>query len=177
MMTYAPYKAVKGCSSGIPEIRSGAAAMVAKWDGSFPSRVAKIRLEALGWIAAADAGLSPAVPESRPLSGTEDEHEDVLEDRPASPRAGVKAATSLIVQGTKIAHSAAILLRGQLAAHRALRLNHGLDHVSSLMSLMEVLKSIEKLLIVRRRSAVLAVQRSALKMNASSILKKFDRVR
>ena len=51
MMSYAPYKAVKGCSADIPEIRSGSATMVLKWNASFKARVTKIRLDALGWIA------------------------------------------------------------------------------------------------------------------------------
>eukprot|EP00584_Thalassiosira_punctigera_P026636 CAMPEP_0172578504 /NCGR_PEP_ID=MMETSP1067-20121228/138769_1 /TAXON_ID=265564 ORGANISM="Thalassiosira punctigera, Strain Tpunct2005C2" /NCGR_SAMPLE_ID=MMETSP1067 /ASSEMBLY_ACC=CAM_ASM_000444 /LENGTH=1253 /DNA_ID=CAMNT_0013371201 /DNA_START=412 /DNA_END=4173 /DNA_ORIENTATION=- len=177
MMSYAPYKAVKGCSADIPEIRSGAAAMVIKWNGSFKARVAKIRLDALGWIAMADSELSPIVPEPHSRPRSEDDDEDMHDNILASSVASIEAATSTILQGMKIAHSASILLRSQLIAHRALRLNYDPDHLPSLMSLMEVLKSIEKVLIVRRRSAVLSFQRSTLKMIASNILKKFDKVR
>ena len=176
-MSYAPYKAVKGCSADVPEIRSGAAAMVIKWNGSFKARVAKIRLDALGWIAMADSELSPTVPESHSRSGNEDDDGDVEEYILASSVASIEAATNTILRGMTIAHSASILLRSQLVAHRALRLNYDRDHIPSLMSLMEVLKSIEKMLIVRRRSAVLSFQRSTLKMIASNILKKFDKVR
>jgi len=177
MMSYAPYKAVKGCSADIPDIRSGAAAMVIKWNGSFKARVAKIRLDTLRWIAMADSDLSPTVPESHSRTRNEHDDEDMHVNSLASSVASIEAATSTILQGMKIAHSASILLHSQLAAHRALRLNYDADHIPSLMSLMEVLKSIEKLLIVRRRSAVLSFQRSTLKMIASNTLKKFDKVR
>ena len=172
-MLHAPYKAVKGCSADIPEIRSSAATMVLKWDGSFKARVAKIRLDALGWLAVADAELSPIIPEPRDESGDDTGVEDNIH---ASSIFSVEAATSCILQGIKIAHSASILLRSQLMAHRALGLNFP-DHIPSIISLIEVLKSVEKMLRVRRRPAVLAFQRSTLKMIASNILKRFDKVR
>ena len=95
----------------------------------------------------------------------------------ASSVASIERATSCILRGMKIAYSASILLRSQLIAHRALGLDHDTEHISSLLSLIEVVKSIEKMLRVRRRTAVLAFQRSTLKMIASNILKRFDKVR
>ena len=176
MMTHAPYKAVKGCSADVTEIRSEAAAATLKWDASFPARVSQIRLEALGWIARADSELSPTVPEQhRTVSEEDDEDEEEL--ALASSIADIEVATSCILQGLAIAHSASILLRNQLLAHRALGLNCDPKHLQPLLSLMEVLKSIEKMLRVRRRAAVLAVQRSTLKMIASNILKRFEGVR
>ena len=152
-MLHAPYKAVKGCSAEVSEIRSEAATNVLKWDGSFRARVAKIRLDALGWVAMADSELSPIVPE--PHSRSEHEDDGDLDDEIlASSLASIETATSCIFQGLKIAHSASILLRSQLMAHRALGLSYDPEHMISLMSLMEVLKSIEKMLRVRRRSAV-----------------------
>ncbi|KAL7551063.1 hypothetical protein ACHAWF_014264 [Thalassiosira exigua] len=186
MMTYAPYKAVRGCYADVPEIRSASATMVLKWNASFAARVAKIRLEALGWLAAADSELSPTVPEPRRRTGNqieEEEDEDGDGDGDgedaalASSVARIGAATTCIFRGARIARAASILLRSQLATHRALGLKVDSDHLPSLMSLMEVLKSIEKMLRVRRRSAVLSFQRSTLKMIASNILKKFDLVR
>ncbi|EED91652.1 hypothetical protein THAPSDRAFT_262956, partial [Thalassiosira pseudonana CCMP1335] len=153
IMLHAPYERVKGCSADIAEIRSGSAALVLKWDGSFKARVSKIRLDALGWLAVADSELSPTVPDSR--SQHTDENDDL------------DLATSCILRGMKIAHSASILLRGQLVSHRGLGLDIEPDQISSLLALMEVLKSIEKLLRVRRRTAVLAFQRSTLKMIAA----------
>lgn len=178
MMKYAPYKAVKGCSAEIPVIRLEARAMAIKWNGSFKARVAKIRLEALGWLAAADAELSPIVPRSRAGIEEGDENSDENSDENLTPGvASTEAATSAILRGLSIAHSASILLRSQLIFHRALRLDYNPDHLPPLMSLMEVLKAIEKMLVVRRRSAVLSFQRSTLKMVASNILKRFDKVR
>jgi len=46
-----------------------------------------------------------------------------------------------------------------------------------MLSLIGVMKAIEKMLRVRRRSAVLALQRSTLKMIASNILKRLEKVR
>lgn len=172
IMLHAPYERVKGCSADIAEIRSGSAALVLKWDGSFKARVSKIRLDALGWLAVADSELSPTVPDSRSQHTDENDDLDL-----SSSVASIERATSCILRGMKIAHSASILLRGQLVSHRGLGLDIEPDHISSLLALMEVLKSIEKLLRVRRRTAVLAFQRSTLKMIASNILKRFDKVR
>jgi lysozyme family protein len=128
MMSYAPYKAVKGCSAEIPEIRSAAATMVLKWDGSFAARVAKIRLNALSWIAVADSELSPTVPEPRPRSADEDDaDEEALELLVAS----IEVATTCILRGVQIAHSASILLRSQLVAHRGLGLTYDPEHMAS----------------------------------------------
>mmetsp|Transcript_21613 Transcript_21613/g.52202 ORF Transcript_21613/g.52202 Transcript_21613/m.52202 type:complete len:1326 (+) Transcript_21613:117-4094(+) len=176
MMLHAPYKAVKGCSADIPEIRSAAATMVLKWDGSFRARVAKIRLDALGWIAMADSELSPIVPEPHSRSEFEDDDVDVEETILAPSVAIIEAATSCILNGMRLAHSAAVLLRSQLVTHRALGLTYS-DQIPSLISLMEVLKSIEKILRVRRRPSMLSFQRSTLKMIASNILKRFEKVR
>ena len=58
-MLHAPYEAVKGCSAEVSDVRSSAANLVQKWDRSFPARAAKIKLQALGWIASADSDLAP----------------------------------------------------------------------------------------------------------------------
>ena len=122
-MSYAPYKAVKGCSAEIPEIRSAAATMVLKWDGSFAARVAKIRLNALSWIAVADSELSPTVPEPRPRLADEEALELLV--------ASIEVATTCILRGVQIAHSASILLRSQLVAHRGLGLTYDPEHMAS----------------------------------------------
>ena len=176
MMTYAPYKAVKGCSADIPEIRSGAATMVLKWDGSFSARVEKIRVNALGWIAVAESELSPTVPIPQ-SSQYEDDDGDFDETVLASSLSNIESATSCILRGLQIVHSASILLRSHLLSHRALGLNYDPGHISSLMSLIEVVKSVEKMLRVRRRTAVLAFQRSTMKIIAENILQRFDKVR
>ena len=176
MMTYAPYKAVKGCSADIPEIRSGAATMVLKWDGSFSARVEKIRVNALGWIAVAESELSPTVPIPRSPQ-YEDDDGDFDETVLASSLSSIESATSCILRGLQIVHSASILLRSHLLSHRALGLNYDPGHISSLMSLIEVVKSVEKMLRVRRRTAVLAFQRSTMKIIAENILQRFDKVR
>ena len=173
MMTYAPYKAVKGCSADIPEIRSGAATMVLKWDGSFSARVEKIRVNALGWIAVAESELSPTVP--IPRSPQYEDDGDFDETVLASSLSSIESATSCILRGLQIVHSASILLRSHLLSHRALGLNYDPGHISSLMSLMEVV--VEKMLRVRRRTAVLAFQRSTMKIIAENILQRFDKVR
>ena len=177
MVSYAPYKAVKGCSADIPEIRSESATMVLRWNASFKARVARIRLDALGWIAMADSELSPTVPETHFRSKNEDDDEDIEEKTLALSVASIEAARTCILRGLQITHTASILLRSHLIAHRALGLNYVPDHIPSLISLLEVLKSIEKMLRVRRRSAVLSIQRSTLKMIAHNILKRFDKVR
>lgn len=176
-MTYTPYKAVKGSSSDVADIRSDAALMVLKWDGSFNARVAKIRLNALGWLAMADSELSPTIPDHRSQMN-EEEDEEEMEDRLFSHSvASIEVATKCILGGLQIAHSASILLQSQLMAHSALGLKFDPSHIPSLISLMQVLKSIEKMLRVRRRSAVLSFQRSTLKMIAQNILNRFDKVR
>mmetsp|Transcript_26731 Transcript_26731/g.55214 ORF Transcript_26731/g.55214 Transcript_26731/m.55214 type:complete len:1342 (+) Transcript_26731:142-4167(+) len=167
MMIHAPYEAVKGCSATIHDIRAESASLVLKWDGSFAARVAKIRLDSLGWLASADSELSSTVNSSL----SDDDF-----NLPASI-ASIERATSCILRGLKIAYSASILLRGQLVSHRSLELNVHFSHMSSILALVEVLKSIEKMLRVRRRAAVLSFQRSTLKMISSNILKRFDRVR
>lgn len=177
MMLHAPYEAVRGCSADSIEIREAAAALVLKWDGSFKVRADKLRLSALGWLAMADAELSPTVVEGYSRG---DDNADIVDGGNftlASSLEDIEKASSHILHGVKIAHSASNLLRGQLLTHRALGLEHGLGHISSMLSLIEVLKAIEKMLRVRRRSAVLALQRSTLKMISSNILKKFEKVR
>ena len=62
-------------------------------------------------------------------------------------------------------------------SHRALGLAYDPNHISCLISLIKVIKSIEKMLKVRRRTAVVSFQRSTLKMIAQNILKRFDKVR
>ncbi len=176
-MSHAPYKAVKGCSAEIHEIRSAAATMVLKWDGSFRARVAKIRLNALKWIAVADSELSPTVPDPRPRLVSDEDDDDADEEALEISVARIEETTRCILRGTQIAHSASILLRSKLVAHRSLGLSYDPEHIVSLMSLLEVLKAIEKMLRVRRRSALLAAQRSTLKMLAQHILSRFDKVR
>lgn len=168
IMTHAPYDAVKGCSSDISEIRQGAAALVLKWDGSFKARVNKIRLDALAWLAVADAELSPTVDDEDGADG---------EFNAATSIENIESATSCILRGIKIAYSASITLRGQLIAHKALGLDQSPDLVVSCVSLILVLKSVEKMLRVRRRTSVFAFQRGTLKMIASNILKRFENIR
>ena len=177
MMLHAPYEAVRGCSADSSEIREAAAALVLKWDGSFKVRADKLRISALGWLAVADAELSPTVMGGYPRFNDNDDIVDGGNFTLASSMSDIETASSYILHGVKIAHSASILLRGQLLTHKALGLEHDLSHISSMLSLMEVLKAIEKMLRVRRRSAVLALQRSTLKMIASNILKRFEKVR
>jgi hypothetical protein len=177
MMLHAPYEAVRGCSADSIEIREAAAALVLKWDGSFKVRADKLRLSALGWLAMADAELSPTVEEGYSRFDDNDDIVDGGNFALASSLEDIETASSYILHGVKIAHSASILLRGQLLTHKALSLEHDLGHISSMLSLIEVLKAIEKMLRVRRRSAVLALQRSTLKMIASNILKRFEKVR
>lgn len=167
VMIHAPYEAVKGCSATIHDIRAESASLVLKWDGSFAARVAKIRLDSLGWLASADSELSSTV-----NSSLSDDDFNL-----AASIASIERATSCILRGLKIAYSASILLRGQLVSHRSLGLNVHSSHMPSILALVEVLKSIEKMLRVRRRAAVLSFQRSTLKMISSNILKRFDRVR
>jgi hypothetical protein len=175
MMLHAPYEAVKGCSADIGEIRRGSAALVLKWDGSFKARANKIRNDALAWLAVADAELAPIATDSRHDDG--EGASDDGEFNPVNSVGNIERATSCIIRGMKIAHSASITLRSQLIAHRALELDHNPEHTLSYISLIVVLKSVEKMLRVRRRTAVLAFQRATLKMIASNILKRFEGVR
>ena len=178
IMTYAPYKAVKGCFADVAEIRSSAATMVVKWDGSFSTRVSKTRVTALSWLAVADSELSPTVPIPHSSRSIDEENdEDTDEGDIMKSVMSIEVATTCILRGMQIAHSASILLRTQLVTHRALGLKYDPNHILSIMSLLEVLKSIEKMLRVRRRAALLSFQRCTLKMLAQNILKKFDTVR
>eukprot|EP00804_Cyclotella_cryptica_P021844 CCRYP_000825-RB/>CCRYP_000825-RB protein AED:0.05 eAED:0.05 QI:342/1/1/1/1/1/9/177/1131 len=180
IMTYAPYEAVKGCSADVGEIRQAAAALVLKWDGSFKARVNKIRLDALAWLAIADAELSSTAGVEHNRDDREDEGDfDNSDFNAVTSIANIERATSCILRGMKIAFSAAITLRSQLITHRALGLELGQnsDYVASYLSLIFVLKSVEKMLRVRRRTAVLAFHRATLKMIASNILKRFETIR
>lgn len=178
IMTYAPYKAVKGCFANVAEIKSSAAMMVLKWDGSFSTRVSKTRVTALSWLAVADSELSSTVPIPQSSRSIDEENEeDTDEGDIVKSVTSIEVATTCILRGMQIAHSASILLRTQLVTHRALGLQYDPNHIISIMSLMEVLKSIEKMLRVRRRAALLSFQRCTLKMLAQNILKKFDTVR
>lgn len=177
IMTYAPYKAVKVCFADVAEIRSSAATMVLKWDGSFCTRVSKTRVTALCWLAVTDSELSPTVPIPQSSRSIDEENEDIDEEDFMKSVMSIEVATTCILRGMQIAHSASILLRTQLLTHRALGLKYDPNHIISIMSLMEVLKSIEKMLRVRRRAALLSFQRCTLKMLAQNILKKFDTVR
>lgn len=169
IMIHAPYEAVKGCSADVSEIRQGAAALVLKWDGSFKTRVNKIRLDALAWLAVADAELSPTVADD----ATDDD-----DFNPVSSVENIERATSCILRGIKIAYAASITLRSQLITHQALGLDdQNPDHIASCLSLIVVLKSVEKMLRMRQRTAVLAFQRGTLKMIASNILKRFENIR
>lgn len=166
IMIHAPYEAVKGCSADINEITQGAAALVLKWDGSFKTRVSKIKLDALAWMAVADSELSPTVADD----GNEDFDAPILVEN-------IERATSCILRGMKIVHSASITLRSQLITHKALDLDQKPEYVMACLTLMAVLKSVEKMLLVRRRTAVLAFQRGTLKMIASNIFKRFENIR
>ena len=169
IMLHAPYEAVKGCSADLNDIRQGSAALVLKWDGSFQTRVDKIRFNALAWLAVADAELSPTV------LGDDGAEQDEFD--PATSVENIENATSCILRGMKIAHSASITLRSQLITHKALGLEHDPNHIASCLSLVVILKSVEKMLCVRRRSAFNAFQRGTLKMIASNILKRLESIR
>jgi hypothetical protein len=180
IMVHAPYEAVKGCSADVSEIRQGASALVLKWDGSFKARVNKIRLDALAWLAIADAELSSNAGVERNQDDDEGEGDFINNEFNAvTSIANIERATSCILRGMKIASSAAITLRSQLITHRALglKLDQNSEHIPSYLSLIVVLKAVEKMLRVRRRSAVLAFQRATLKMIASNILKRFENIR
>jgi hypothetical protein len=177
LMLHAPYEAVRGCNADSSEIREAAAAVVLKWDGSFKVRADKIRLNAISWLAMADSELSPTIKEGYPRL---EDNDSILDDGSnlilASSLTDIEKASSYILHGVKIAHSCSILLRGQLLAHKSLGLAHDLSHIPSMISLIEAMKAIEKMLRVRRRSALLALQRSTLKTIASNILKRFEKV-
>ena len=177
MMLHAPYEAVRGCSADPCEIREAAATLILKWDGSFQSRAEKLRLSALGWLAAADSELSATITEGYLEFNENYDLVDGDTFLPESSLAGIEKASAYILRGVKIAHSVSILLREQLLTHKALGLEHDLRNVPSMMTLIEILKAIEKMLLVRRRSAVLAIQRCMMKMIASNILKIFEKVR
>ena len=177
MMLYAPYEAVRGCSADSHEIRETAAALVLKWDGSFKARADKLRLGALGWMTMVDSELSPTILEGYPRFEENDDIVDGSNFTLTSSLAEIETASSYILHGVKIATNCALLLRGQLLSHSALGLEHDLGLVPSMLSLIGVMKAIEKMLRVRRRSAVLALQRSTLKMIASNILKRLEKVR
>lgn len=168
IMIHVPYESIKGCSADVNEIRENAAALVLKWDGSFRTRANKIKLDALAWLAVADAELSSTVDED---NGANAEFNTVTSVE------SIERATSCILRGIKIAHAASITLRGQLIAHKALGLDHDPKLMAPCLSLLVVLKSVEKMLLVRRRTAVLAFQRGTLKMIASNILKRFEQIR
>ena len=175
LMVYSPYKAVKGCSADDREIHAQSKAAIIKWDGSFNSRVARIRLEAVGWLATADSELCGEISGSNSL---EDEDELAETDMvPEDLALKLESAANVIFRGIKIAYSASILLRSQLSAHKALNLGVAKQHIPSINSLMEVLKSIEKMLRSRRRHFVSFIQRATLKMVAASILRRFESVR
>ena len=174
MMVYSPYKAVKGCFADAREIHAQSKSAIIKWDGSFNSRVARIRLEAVGWLATADSELC-GTPGSNSL-----EDEDGLAETDMVPEdlaLKLESAANVVFRGIKIAYSASILLRSQLSAHKALNLGMAKQHVPAITKLMEVLKSIEKMLRSRRRHSVLCIQRATLKMIAASILQRFEGVR
>ncbi|EJK68491.1 hypothetical protein THAOC_10317 [Thalassiosira oceanica] len=161
LMVYSPYKAVKGCFADSREIHAQSKAAIIKWDGSFDSRVARIRFEAVGWLAKADSELCGETLGSHSLEDEDElaETEDIA--------LKVESATNVIFRGIKIA----------LSAHKALNLGVAKQHIPSINSLMEVLKSIEKMLRSRRRHSVSCIQRATLKMIAASILRRFESVR
>jgi hypothetical protein len=124
-----------------------------------------------------DSELSPTILEEYPRFEENDDIVDGSNFTSASSLAEIETASSYILHGVKIATNCALLLRGQLLSHSALGLEHDLGLVPSMLSLIGVMKAIEKMLRVRRRSAVLALQRSTLKMIASNILKRLEKVR
>lgn len=180
IMVHAPYEAVKGCSADVSDIRQGAAALVLKWDGSFKARVNKIRLDALAWLAIADAELSSNAAVEHNQDDDEGDGDFVNNEfNPVASIANIERATSCILHGMKIAFSAAITLRSQLITHRALglKLDQNSEHIGSYVSLIVILRAVEKMLRVRRRAAVFSFQRATLKMIASNILKRFENIR
>ena len=165
IMIYAPYEAV--CTANINDIYGKAAALVLKWDRSFNNRVRNIRLDALAWLSVADAELSSTVDGEAHNEGI----------NAISFMETIERTTTCVLRGIKIAYSASITLRSQLIAHRALDLDLHSNDITMCLSLVAVLKSVEKMLRFRRRTAILAFQRRTLKMIASNILQKFENIR
>jgi len=172
LQRYAPYEGLRGCtpsaSADPAELRVDTIDRVVAQASVLPAAVDSLRSDSLRWLAAADSGLA-SYPPSVAGSGVSTKKEE--------PAVTVENTVIEIVRGIRLARRACTMLRNHLITHSTLDLPIQPEHVLSLMTLCEIVKSVEKLLRVRRRASVVSVQRAAIKMLAASIYRLFESLR
>ena len=172
LQRYAPYEGLRGCtpsaSADPAELRVDTINHVVAEASVLPAAVESLRSDSLRWLAAADSVLA-SYPPSVAGSGVSTKKEE--------PAVTVENTVTEIVRGIRLARRACTMLRNHLISHSTLDLPIQPGHVLSLMTLCEIVKSVEKLLRVRRRASVVSVQRAAIKMLAASIYRLFESLR
>lgn len=172
LLRYAPYEGLRGCtpsaSADPTELRADTVDQVVAEASLFPAAVDSLHSDSLRWLAAADSDLA-SYPSSVAGSGISSKKEE--------PAITVENTVTKIVRGIRLARRAHIMLRNYLTSHSAFDLPIEPEHWSSLMTLCETVKSVEKLLRVRRRASVVSVKRAAVKMLAASLYRLFESLR
>ena len=170
IMRHAPYEGLRGCTppADPTELRQDAIIQI-KAEGQRLSEAANgLQSEALKWVAAADMDLAQH-PSSVSGPGGPIRREE--------PAITVEKTVARIIGGVRLARRASLLLQNYLISHFAFDMAINSDHLPALMALCEIVKSIEQLLCVRRRSSVISIQRAALKLYAASLFRLFESLR
>ena len=175
---YAPLDRVRGVTTDPVELKTEAVELLKKRDKSFCLNVSKLYKEALAWLVTVETDLSPFedIPGEVDTNGrSQAPHE--IEFMQENFTSIVEEKTILLLKGLLIAQCTSTTLGSYLIMHRTLEIPVQSDHVSALIQLCVILKSIDKMIRVRRKAAVVRLHRAALKMVSSSIFRRFDRLR
>ena len=170
LMRYAPYEGLRGCTppADPEELRRDAMTQISTEAQNLSAVANRLRSDALKWVASADMDLAP-YPSSVSGPGASTKKEE--------PAITVEKTVAKIIGGIRLARRASLLLRNHLISHYTFDMAIESDHLPALAALCEVVKSIQKLLHVRRRPSVISTQRAAEKLIAASLFRLFESLR
>ena len=170
IMRHAPYEGLRGCTppADSVELRQDAMAQITTEGQRLSEAANGLQSEALKWVAAADVDLAP-LPSSVSGPGGPIRKEE--------PAIAVEKTVARIIGGVRLARRASLLLQNYFMSHYAFDMAIKSDHLPALMALCDIVKSIENVLRVRRRSSVISTQRAAVKLYAASLFRLFESLR
>ena len=178
----APYEGLKGCgnTTNTAELRSQASLeFLAKRTSEmeFVQVVAKMKSEALVWLATAESELSPSA-----IEGGAERCDTKFTSPPTGHQgdpsiAAVEQKASRILAGVGLACRASDMLRSHLATYQALDVALPSCHVQALISLCEIIKATEKALLFRLRPGVERIRGAAIRVLAAAVFERFGALR
>lgn len=166
---YAPLDRIKGyVPSNMDNIRLLAKKFLTKQDKTFCAKASMLYRQSMLWIVSAECDLG---------FGACNTDDSIVQDDGTSAESAIIQQISLIRRGIDMAQHATGVLRSYLLMHQNLMEPIPSGHLSALVKLCYVAKSIEQVLKRRQRSSIVSIHKAALKSIASSLFQKLESLR